>query len=110
MQEDVGYNMPAATGKLFFPAPQCQERRFWAQLLSQLYGRVPCNWSAYHQILTVHPDWRVARLGMKLVSYSSIYHPTKCVNVDCYEKPHHRSVFRWIVAIVLAGIHVQRSC
>jgi len=33
---------------------------------------------------TVHPDWHVARQGMKLVSYSPIHHPTKCVHVDFY--------------------------
>jgi len=42
---------------------------------------------------TVHPDWHVARLDMKLVSYSPIHHPTKCVHVDFYEQPHLRSVF-----------------
>jgi len=45
MQEQVGYKVRAATGNNFFPTPQCQEGRFWAQLLSQLYTRVLYNWS-----------------------------------------------------------------
>ena len=43
MQEQVGYNVCAATGNQFFPASQCQEGRFWVQLLSQLYGACPKN-------------------------------------------------------------------
>jgi len=53
MQEQVGYNVRAATGNKFFPAPQCQEGRFWVQLLSQLYSRVIQNWSGYNRILNV---------------------------------------------------------
>ena len=53
MQEQVGYNVRAATGNKFFPAPQCQEGRFWVKLLSQLYSRVIHHWSGYNRILTV---------------------------------------------------------
>ena len=47
MQEQVGYNMPAATRNEHFPAPLYQEGRFWAQLHSQFFGR-----DAQNRILT----------------------------------------------------------
>ena len=47
---------------------------------------------------------------MKHVSYLTIHHPTKRVHVDFYEQPHLCSVFRKNVAILLAGVYVQRSC
>jgi len=39
MQEQVGYKVRAATGNNFSPTPQCQEGRFWAQLLLRADGQ-----------------------------------------------------------------------